>query len=201
MYKANEFGRNELEEILKILLKRTQKKKQYWMLQNYRPIMFEQEKRQRYHTTCISQKMEVETRFRGLNLQLSLAEKIYIPNEKGDITGSLSFESIYGIQLYTFGLSYNWEKYNICTKDTISMAFEDSVIFQLNDTLLKVIIEENEINYIPSSWDYSNKINQNNIPLCLLCEKMAFQGKIQEFHRIIFDTIYRKQMLDTFIQS
>lgn len=188
----SEFGRSELEKIFRVLIRQTKKTKQYWKLLDFQPLHLEIPKQGK--NNAISQKIEAEALLSGQTIFLTMEEKIYLADGKGDVTGTLSYHhSQYGIQCFNYGLSYNWEKYNTCTKENVSKIFQNSLVLQLNSVLMCNVFKENTI---PSS-SFISIDTCKSIPLVLLCEKLAMQGRSEDFHNIIFDINYREKLLYT----
>ena len=191
-----EFTRNNLEKIMESLLDRTEKSKQKWELLDYN-ISLQEEKQSKINICNVSHGLKVQTKFSGQILVLEIIEKIYLPSEKGDIVGHLSYNGKYGIQNFKFGLSYEWEKYNNCNPGQIGYEFRDSVIIKLAEIILDRMITSKSIQY-----DMTNTI-QNEImikhPIITLCDNLANKKMILEFHRCILDVNYRKKMLNEYM--
>ncbi|MBE5062985.1 hypothetical protein INF30_06890 [Lachnospiraceae bacterium DSM 108991] len=79
-----EFTRNDLEEIMGILLDRTEKNKQKWELLDY-CMTSQEEKKNKTDICSVSHEIKIQTKFAGQILVLEIIEKIYLPSEKGDI--------------------------------------------------------------------------------------------------------------------
>ncbi len=194
MTKTMEFGRNDVENILETLLLRTKEQKQQWKFIKYNPITLE-EKIYDKAMCCIFQGIKVETSFRKQTLLLQFSEKIYLPSEKGDITGTLSYNGYYGVQVYEFALSYDWERYLMSKNNTVYKEFSDSVIVRLNDLLMRKYLKSDMINYKDSDIYFPIKNEWNDKPIIALCEKMLKKRMMFEFHNCILDMEYRNRLL------
>lgn len=196
MIEAREFGRNELENIMETLLVRTQKQKQGWRFLEYRPISINEENVEGLKTYSISQKIKMETVLYRQILLLEIAEKIHLPSEKGDISGTLSYNGKYGIQIYEFALSYDWEKYNLCEKNNICSEFSNSIIVKLDYILMEQFIKTSAITYKISDLYFSQKNEFKALPIVTLCEKMMQERRVLEFHNCVLDIDYRTSLYE-----
>lgn len=188
-----EFTRNDLEEIMGILLDRTEKNKQKWELLDY-CMTSQEEKKNKTDICSVSHEIKIQTKFAGQILVLEIIEKIYLPSEKGDIVGFLSYNGKYGIQIFNFGLSYEWEKYNNCNPEQICFEFRNSVIVKLAEKIVDKMITSKNIRY-----DITNTIPDEigiKHPIIALFDDLANKKMLIEFHRCILDVNYRKKMLE-----
>ena len=79
----------------------------------YNPISFLQKDIYEKEGTCISQMFEATTVFNNIEYELELSESIELPSGKGDIFGTISYETEDGKEnTYDFSLSFNVEKYD-----------------------------------------------------------------------------------------
>ncbi len=188
-----EFTRNDLERIMETLLKKSRKNRQEWKLLKYYCIPFQEEKKGRLNKYSVSHGLKVQTKLSGQVLTVEIIEKIYLPSEKGDIVGLISYNGKCGIQVYYFGLSYEWEKYDKCNPEEIYSEFRDSIIVKLSEELLNKLISNNTIRY-----ENVHKLTDNirsMHPKSILYNKMLSKHMILEFHKCILDMSYRKKVM------
>lgn len=79
--------------LLDSLCKRTVEGKQIWENMEYNPISFLQKDIYEKEGTCISQMFEATTVFNNIEYKLELSESIELPSGKGDIFGTISYET------------------------------------------------------------------------------------------------------------
>ena len=182
-----EFGRNDLEEIIEKLVKRSKKNKQNWKITEYHPITIN------FKRNDISHEFSAKTELLGQILWLDFVEKINLSNEKGDIIGKISYNGQYGKQYYKFGLSYDWEKYNLCTPQTLYYKFRDSDIIQLSDILIVKLISELHIQVNQSPFKKTNVLGHQ--PMIALANRLTRENKILEFHKCVLDIDYRLDLI------
>ena len=95
--------------LLDSLCKRTVEGKQIWENMEYNPISFLQKDIYEKEGTCISQMFEATTVFNGIEYELELSESIELPSGKGDIFGTISYETEDGKEnTYDFSLSFDF---------------------------------------------------------------------------------------------
>ena len=93
--------------LLNSLCKRTVEGKQIWENMEYNPISFLQKDIYEKEGTCISQMFEATTVFNGIEYELELSESIELPSGKGDIFGTISYETEDGEEnTYDFSLFF-----------------------------------------------------------------------------------------------
>ena len=99
--------------LLDSLCKRTVEGKQIWENMEYNPISFLQKDIYEKEGACISQMFEATTVFNNIEYELELSESIELPSGKGDIFGTISYETEDGKEnTYDFYLSFDVEKYD-----------------------------------------------------------------------------------------
>ena len=95
--------------LLDSLCKRTVEGKQIWENMEYNPISFLQKDIYEKEGACISQMFEATTVFNNIEYELELSESIELPSGKGDIFGTISYETEGGENnTYDFSLSFDF---------------------------------------------------------------------------------------------
>ena len=167
--------------LLNSLCKRTVEGKQIWENMEYNPISFLQKDIYEKEGTCISQMFEATTVFNGIEYELELSESIELPSGKGDIFGTISYETEDGEEnTYDFSLFFDVEKYDDANAEELQGIFGNSIIVQ---------------------FAYARYFHQTGIdpewetnPLVKLGEKLMQEHTMLDFHKIVLDTDYRKSL-------
>lgn len=150
--------------------------------------------------TCISQMFEATTVFNGIEYELELSESIELPSGKGDIFGTISYETKDGEEnTYDFSLSFDVEKYDDANAEELQGIFGNSIIVQFIDAIVGVF--ENS-DAVAEGFAYARYFHQTGIdpewetnPLVKLGEKLMQERAMRDFHKIVLDTDYRKSLL------
>ena len=125
--------------LLNSLCKRTVEGKQIWENMEYNPISFLQKDIYEKEGTCISQMFEATTVFNGIEYELELSESIELPSGKGDIFGTISYETEDGEEnTYDFSLFFDVEKYDDANAEELQGIFGNSIIVQFTDAMVGV---------------------------------------------------------------
>lgn len=106
-----EIYQENMELLLHSLAERTLSGKQEWVELQYYPIGFVQNDDSDEREAYISQMFELETEVNGRKYYLDLAENISFPSKKGDIFGSITYETDEGERKYDFGLPADFDGY------------------------------------------------------------------------------------------
>ncbi len=140
---------------------------------------------------------EMETDFNGRHYTLEVMEQINLPSCKGDISGTLEFDGDRWGK-YDFALSFDG-RYDECGAERLKEVFGDSPIVKLMDAIVSVF-EGTEA----EEWgfSYARYFNQTGIepeweqmPLVKLGEKLMDEKRMKDFHRIVLDMDYRRELL------
>lgn len=186
--------------LLDSLCKRTVEGKQIWENMEYNPISFLQKDIYEKEGTCISQMFEATTVFNNIEYKLELSESIELPSGKGDIFGTISYETKDGEEnTYDFSLSFDVEKYDDANAEELQGIFGNSIIVQFIDAIVGVF--ENS-DAVAEGFAYARYFHQTGIdpewetnPLVKLGEKLMQEHAMLGFHKIVLDTDYRKSLL------
>ncbi len=126
--------------LLDSLCKRTVEGKQIWENMEYNPISFLQKDIYEKEGTCISQMFEATTVFNNIEYELELSESIELPSGKGDIFGTISYETEDGKEnTYDFSLSFDVEKYDDANAEELQGIFGSSIIVQFTDAIVGIL--------------------------------------------------------------
>ena len=197
MYK--EIDQETMELLLDALLKRTLEGKQIWENLYYNPIGFVQQDAYEDKGAYISQMFETTTSFNGIEYELELSESIELPSGKGDIFGTISYETEDGEEnTYDFSLFFDVEKYDDANAEELQGIFGNSIIVQFTDAMVGVF--ENS-DAVAEGFAYARYFHQTGIdpewetnPLVKLGEKLMQEHAMLDFHKIVLDTDYRKSL-------
>lgn len=174
--------------LLDSLCKRTVEGKQIWENMEYNPISFLQKDIYEKEGTCISQMFEATTVFNNIEYELELSESIELPSGKGDIFGTISYETEDGK-----------EKYDDANAEELQGIFGSSIIVQFTDAIVGIF--ENS-DAVAEGFAYARYYHQTGIdsewetnPLVKLGEKLMQEHAMLDFHKIVLDTASRERLL------
>lgn len=167
---------------------------------DYNPIVLLQKDIYETEGACISQMFEATIVFNGIAYELELSESIELPSGKGDIGGTISFETEDGENDYAFSLYFDLEKYDNANTEELKWIYGSSIIVQLIEAIIGVF-ENSEI--VAEGFTYARYFNQTGIlsecknnSLVKLGEKLLQENAMLDFHKIILDTDYRNRLLN-----
>lgn len=191
--------KEDMENLLRTFAKKTREEKQIWTCTEYNAISLIQDF-SAPGSAFVSHSFEINTYHNDRLFELTLMEEITVPSEKGNISGSLSFENELGPKEYDFSLSYNLD-YDFCNSEEISSKFADSPIIELADALVPAVIKSEAVEF---AFTYARFCMQSGVekfmkmPLVQLTEKLLDRKDALTFHQIILDTRYRSILLKDF---
>lgn len=195
-----EMDQETMELLLTALLKRTLESKQIWENMYYNPIGFVQQDAYEDKGAYISQMFETTTSFNGIEYELEICEAIDLPSCKGNIFGSIGYESEEGTNKHDFSLSFDVEHYDDADAAELMKIYENSVIVRLADAVVGVF-EDSEA--VTDGFSYARYFNEKGIApkwkknsLVKLGEKLMEKKAMQDFHKIVLDTDYRSRLLN-----
>lgn len=188
--------KEDMETLLRTFARKTKEKRQIWNCIEYEPIMLISDF-DRPGNAYISHSFTVNTYHNDRLFELMLMEEIYLPSEKGNISGSLSFENEFGPKEYEFSLSFN-SAYDECNPENILSHFADSPIISLANELVPVIAKSEEVAF---GFSYARLDMQSGLekftklPLVQLAKKTLERKDALTFHMITLDVEYRNKLL------
>lgn len=191
--------KEDMDNLLRTFAKKTREKKQIWICTEYNAISLIQDFSEP-DNAFISHTFELNTYHNDRLFELTLTEEITVPSEKGNISGSLSFENEFGPKEHDFSLTFNTD-YIFCSPDEIASKFESSPIIDFADALVPEIIksEEVETEFSDATFCIQSGVEEfMKIPLVQLTEKLLHKKDALAFHQIILDTELRGELLKTF---
>lgn len=186
--------------LLDLLCKRTLAGKQRWKNMGYNPIVFLQKDIYETERACISQMFEATIVFNSIEYELEFSESIELPSGKGDIFGTISYETEDGENnTYNFSLSFDLEKYDDANAEELKEIFGNSIIVQFTDAIVGVF--ENS-DAVAEGFAYARYFHQTGIDskwkenaIVTLGEKLMQERAMLDFHKIVLDTEYRRNLL------
>lgn len=191
--------KEDMENLLRTFAKKTKEEKQTWICTEYNAVSLMQDF-SAPGNAFVSHSFELNTYHNGRLFELTLTEEITMPSEKGNISGSLSFENEFGPKKYDFSLSFNSD-YDFCSPEEIASKYADSPIIELADALVPAVIRSEAVEF---AFTYARFCMQSGIekfmkmPLVQLSEKLLDRKDVMTFHQIILDTKYRGKLLKDF---
>ncbi len=192
-----EIYRENMELLLRSLTERTLSGKQEWAELQYYPIGFVQDDDSDEREAYISQMFELETEFNGRKYYLDFAENISFPSKKGDIFGSITYETDEGERKYDFGLLADIDGYG---KNSIKNQNARAVIIELANAVVAVFKGTDAEEF---GFSYARYFNQSDIKrkwrkdkLVKLGEKLMTEKRMDDFHKMVFEVKYREELLN-----
>lgn len=166
-----EIYQENMELLLRSLTERTLSGKQEWVELQYYPIGFVQDDDSDEREAYISQMFELETEFNGRKYYLDLAENISFPSKKGDIFGSITYETDEGERKYDFGLLADIDEYG---KNSIKNQNARAVIIELANAVVAVFKGTDAEEF---GFSYARYFNQSDIKRKWRKDKLVKLGK------------------------
>lgn len=192
-----EIDKETMELLLGALAERTLSGRQEWAGLDYKPVSFMRENEDVEEDAFLSQMFEMETDFNGRHYRLEVMEQIDFPSGKGDISGSLEFEGDRWGK-YDFALSFDG-RYDECGAECLKEVFGDSPVVRLMEAVVSVFEGTEAVDY---GFSYARFFNQTGIepkwkrmPLVKLGERLMDGKRMRDFHRIVLDMDYRRELL------
>lgn len=186
----------EMTQMLITLTAQTNEQKIKWTCIGYRPIEFSMlYPREPEGDAEIDQIFEGYADFRGQAVNIVIYDTIYLPSQKGDISVEIS---LLGAE-YSKMLALE-SGYDDCSASEILKQYGQSSVVLFANAVVPVLMKE--INMTVNGL-MQGKIFGNNpdIPESLIglsvvktAQRLRREGRAMEFHRMILDTNYRKQL-------
>lgn len=198
MYEDIDIDKETMELLLRSLAKRTLSGKQKWEGLTYMPISFMRRNEDAEDDTFISQMFEMETELNGRRYSLEVMEQVCFPSGKGAIFGTITCDGDEW-KKYDLDLVFD-ERYGENDAEDLKEVFVDSAVVRFMDAALSVF-EGTEAE--SRGFSYARYFNQTGIepewkgmPLVKLGKKLMDEKRMRDFHRIVIDMDYRKEMLE-----
>lgn len=192
-----EIDKETMELLLDSLAERTLAGKQEWGGLDYQPVSFMRENADVEEDAFISHTFEMETDFKGRHYTLEIMEHINLPSCKGDISGMLEFDGDRWGK-YDFALSFDG-KYDECGAECLKEIFGDSPIVKLMEAVVSVFdgtgAEERGYSHVRYFNQTGIEPEWERMPLVKLGEKLMDEKRMKDFHRIVLDMDYRRELL------
>lgn len=191
-----EIYQENMEMLLDSLAERTLSGKQEWVELQYYPIGFVQDDDSDEREAYISHMFELKTEFNGRKYYLELAENISLPSQKGDIFGSIVYETNEGERKLDFGLPVDFDGYG---ENLIKNQNTGAVIAELANAVVAVFKGTDAEEF---GFSYARYFNQSDIKrkwrkdnLVKLGEKLMIEKRMDDFHRAVLETEYWEKLL------
>lgn len=195
----DELRLEENQELLKQIISMTEQGKIKWECIEYNPLSFMDKDDYDETSAYLCQMFTLTTHIEGLPYELDLAEYITIPDGKGDVAITLSRDVEDDFLKIDEMVSGDLDAYNDCTPEAIAEIFKKSPAMALSAVLVPQIADT-EI--VKETFEWARFINESGIsddllshPLTLLAERLFNEGRVLDYHRIIFDIAYRNNLL------
>ncbi len=195
----DELRLEENQELLKRIARLTKEGKIKWECVEYNPLSFMDKDDYDETSAYLCQMFTLTTHIEGLPYELELAEYITIPDGKGDVAITLTRDVEDDFLKIDEMVSGDLDAYNDCSPEAIAEVFKDNPAMALS-TILVPQFADTEV--VKETFAWARFINENGIsddllshPLTQLAEKLFNEGRVLDYHRMIFDTPYRDKLL------
>jgi|GEM_PF-215583 len=148
---------------------------------------------------CLSQMFDAETNLNGHAVQVDIMERIELGSGKGDITGSVSLDGEQGFERYEYGISYDTDYYDDCDAESVGVHYRESLPAALANALLPTLTQSEAV---ASGFSFARFCYEDDevgpllhLPLAKLGEKLMRERRLMDFHRMVLDMEFRRQLL------
>lgn len=196
---TDEFWREEERETLKRIAELTEQGKIKWECVEYNPLSFMNEDKVEKTSAYLSQMFTLTAQFNGMPYELEIAEYITIPDAKGDITLTLTRDDSHDFLKIDSMLSGDIDGYENCSPNEIGTKYKDDPVMRLTEALLPSIVDTE---VVQDTFEWARYINEKGIsdkllnhPVVRLAQKLFNEHRVLDYHRILFDIPYRKNLM------
>ncbi len=130
---------------------------------------------------------------------LDIVEDITIPSGKGDVSITLSCNQADIFCEIDEIVSGELDAYDECEPEAIATVFKDHPAMRLSAAIVPLIADTK---VVKDTFEWAQFISETGIsrkllnhPVVKLAERLFNRQRVLDYHRIIFDTQYRKQLL------
>lgn len=193
--------KEELEHLLRSLTEQTKRGTIRWECTEYNPISLldETDLEDDQRRMVLSQMFTMEAEINGNSVCVELNEAIDLSAEKGDIAVTIMYDTDAGYNKFETALSYDVIHYDDYSAEQLNAAYGDSPVALFADAVMPTLAASPEV---ASAFSYARFVNQNGIPakalkapLSRLAEKLMQEKRVEDFHRIVLDMEYRRELL------
>ena len=195
----DELRLEENHELLKRIAKMTEEGKIKWECVEYNPLSFMDKDIYDDTSAYLCQMFTLTTHIEGLPYELELAEYITIPDGKGDVAITLTRDVEDDFLKIDEMVSGDLDAYNDCSSETIAEVFKESPAMALSAILVPQIADTE---VVKETFEWARFINEKGISdvllshsLTHLAEKLFNEGRVLDYHKMIFDIAYRNKLL------
>ncbi len=195
----NTIMHEEQQERLKRIVNLTRQGKIDWKCVEYNPLSFMDQSVYDDSPAYLSQIFQVSAHIGGLCYSLDIAERITIPDGKGDVAITLSCDQAdYFCEIEKI-VSVDQDTYDDCAPEDIAIVFKDHPAMLLSAAIVPTIVDSEAVK---RGLVWARFINETGIPkrllnhpLTKLAAKLFKEQRTLDYHRIVFDTQYRGHLL------
>ncbi len=195
----NTIMQEEQQSRLNRIVNLTMKGKIDWKCVEYNPLSFMGQSIYDDSPAYLSQIFLLEAYIGGLWYSLDILERITIPDGKGDVAITLSCDHADLFCKIDEVVSGDQDAYDDCAPEEIATVFKGHPALQLSAAIVPSVVDSEAVK---DAFVWARFINETGIPkrllnhpLVKLAAKLFNERKILDYHRIIFDTQYREQLL------
>lgn len=195
----DELWREEEKKTLERIAKLTELGKVKWECVEYNPLCFMNEDKVDETSAYLCQMFTLTSEIGGMPYELEIAEYIYIPDGKGDITLTLTRDVTDNYLQVDSAISIDADEYDNCTSDEIGAIYRNSPVMILANAIIPTVAGTEVVQEV---FEWARFINEYGIsddllthPIVQLAEKLFNEHRVLDYHRILFDIPYREKLL------
>lgn len=201
MYKSAmcEIMQEERQELLKRLVRLTEQGKIDWKCVEYIPLSFLDRDEYNDISANLCQMFTLTADITGLPYTLELSEDITIPDGKGDVSITLSCDMASDFCEIEELVSGGLDTYEDCAPEAIAIVFKDHPALRLSSAIVPHIADAE---VVQKAFAWARFVHETGVskktlshPLVKLAKKLFNEQRVLDYHRIVFDTQYREQLL------
>lgn len=186
--------------LINSISKQTKRGVVQWNLHDYLPLGILDEDELSGDSAVITQTFEYCTSIAGMPYELSITEEITLDDRKGDIYLTLTREVEECFMKIELSLSANID-YEEHSSEELSEKYKDHPLMLLCNTLIPQCIDSDIVKSVMSWARYYNQVDVDKKyakdRLNRLCEKLFYEKRLLDFHRIVFDVAFRDKLINS----
>ncbi len=195
----NEIVQEERQELLNRIISLTEQGKIHWTCVEYIPLGFMNRSEYDELPAYLCQMFYLTANIAGLPYSLDIVEDITIPSGKGDVSITLSCNQADIFCEIDEIVSGELDAYDECEPEAIATVFKDHPAMRLSAAIVPLIADTK---VVKDTFEWAQFISETGIsrkllnhPVVKLAERLFNRQRVLDYHRIIFDTQYREQLL------
>ncbi len=188
----------ECKELIKLIVEQTKLGLLNWECFEYLPLGIMDEDVYDETPAYISHSLELKAMINGLPYELSITEKITLPDGSGDVFITLTKDCTDDFMQIDEGLSLDYD-YSEYTPDKLAEKYNGHPAKVLADILVPQHLDSNAVTRAMTWARYYNEVDVDKKygknKLNKLCLKLFNEHRLLDFHRIVLDMEYRRKLM------